>query len=89
MDYNLGMNLTKSDPRAYHEAMKLVGQLHPHKIYFVDDNLEFAVEAVKIGWNVIRKGAIDPKETSPNIKFSSVSSLVELQNLLPQLFIHE
>lgn len=88
-DYSLGMNITKFDPQAYQQAMELVGQRNPTKIFFVDDILEYAVQAVKAGWNVIHKDGIGSREKPKGSNVSSVSSLIELRVLLPDLFNYE
>lgn len=82
-DYNLDKYHIKPHPEAYTQAMKLIGQDDPAKIFFVDDKEVYAIAASEAGWNVLHKSDI---EKADRTEFGSVISLMDLRRKFPDLF---
>jgi FMN phosphatase YigB (HAD superfamily) len=85
VDYSVDNFAAKPDRDSYLQAMCLIGQPRPDKIYFVDDTVSYVLGAEKLGWNAIHLDEFH-RYDKENSVIPRISKLQELKNHLPKIF---
>jgi pyrimidine and pyridine-specific 5'-nucleotidase len=87
VDYAIDNFAAKPDRQSYLEAMSLIGQLRPNKIFFVDDTISYVMGATKMGWHAIHYDEYGQRHTD-NAVIPKISCLEDLRDHLPMIFSH-